>query len=1303
MTGLTGGARVAEATNEPMATTFMRQTLAIMANPAVRGANAAETAVLVLSPDLSRLIWANAAAAQGFGLSLPGPQEGADDRPKILDQLSGSAGVLARKGRTSLLLRANRGARALSIPAELRLLSVDGGGVSEDYALLTARAGRSAYRPQDRDGALIREAGLAEDRSARLVPMDAVTSLAPTDDLPAAQAIAAFVASGEDIADIATTSGASLLLARIADDRMFAAPGEDGAQAASEPELSPSSPAPSATQSPPQAEQASRRFRSNWASVSPTTTPAPVSDPQSPDDSDRPAGGDGSAEGGFDEVTSAKAATEHSAGGEQAVDVSTVAGEDSPEDVAPGAAETPAKPDADSRPVRWHSVWTVAAPPSGETALEPDPAAAPEPGAPDAGRADRPAPEEPDAGPLPDWVASGDPRQSVAEDEPSSPDGTPSRSEDDVSGVAPESRGPDAGDAPSPDAPPPETEPSLEDQAATLPSEHPSPPLAGPSADDDATAAADESEAAAASIDAPDTRPARASDFTPPLAGAQTPAPGAFHARTSGDPVRFVWRVDSDGRFRSLSPEFADAVGPASAAVLDRSVEEVARAYRLDEDGALRRLLSRRDTWSGRTVMWPLEGTAKKVPVDLAALPIYARDRSFDGFRGFGVVRLADAVDDTDAIGLRPAAALRDVPPADPSADDSADSALEESLPAFMRSIGAATPPINFGRRDPDSRPAAPAQAADRPARSDAPEERPGDKIIRLEERRRASNAGLSQSEEAAFRAIGETLAQEGAQPRDLAEAVTAASKRIGAIEEARQADTGSADPADMSIDQSGAGTTDPDFAAALDSAYGTLPMPILVQTGQELVYANREFLDLAGHADLAALKSAGGFDSLIVDRQEGDADFLRLRRTNGQTMAIRARMQRTSVDGTSCLLFAFFATPRLSLVARETFEAADMPAPGVTRGVLEDPLLGLAADGIVLVEEDGLVTAMSGPAQRLFDISPTDVSGRPFVTLFAHESQKAIKDLMSGEEDGDNNPAEHGAKWFARRDVIGRVARGEFLPLSVSLGRVPGTSGFCAVINDITPWKRAEETALRERASAEASNLQKSTFLGEVAQEIKDPIDAMIGFADLIGTESLGPVGNERYLEYLDDIKRSGHQVIDLVTILHDLAQVESGRQELSFEAVSLAEIVTEVTSVMSPQANRQRVIMRTHLPSSVPPVVGDRHTIRQIATNLVANSIRSTPTGGQLIVSLRYEAETGVSLRFRDSGVGMRQDEIDSALRGPGTGYASSGAETGRLGLPLTKALAEANRAELSIASTPGEGTLVEVRFPPTRVLLD
>ena len=142
-----------------------------------------------------------------------------------------------------------------------------------------------------------------------------------------------------------------------------------------------------------------------------------------------------------------------------------------------------------------------------------------------------------------------------------------------------------------------------------------------------------------------------------------------------------------------------------------------------------------------------------------------------------------------------------------------------------------------------------------------------------------------------------------------------------------------------------------------------------------------------------------------------------------------------------------------------------------------------------------------------------------------------------------------------------------------------------------------------------------------------------------------------------------------------------------------------------MQPQANRERVIVRSNLPTSVPPVVADRRSVRQIALNLVSNAIRFTPTGGHIIVSTSYTADGSVYLRFRDSGIGMSEDEIEIAMlpfqqvgptqrrRGEGTG----------LGLPLTKALVEANRARFQLSSTPGEGTLVEILFPPQRVLAD
>src|SRR5690606_23542172 len=102
--------------------------------------------------------------------------------------------------------------------------------------------------------------------------------------------------------------------------------------------------------------------------------------------------------------------------------------------------------------------------------------------------------------------------------------------------------------------------------------------------------------------------------------------------------------------FTAISEEFRNAFGDGAADVIGRPFADVARVFGLDPTGEIAGLLARRDTWSGRAVLWPVAGTDLAVPVDLAALPVYGRDRNFEGFRGFGVARMADAVVDPEAI-----------------------------------------------------------------------------------------------------------------------------------------------------------------------------------------------------------------------------------------------------------------------------------------------------------------------------------------------------------------------------------------------------------------------------------------------------------------------------------------------------------------------------------------------------------------------------------------------------------------------------------------------------------------------------
>ncbi|UCI25734.1 PAS domain S-box protein [Mesorhizobium sp. B2-8-5] len=961
----------------------------------------------------------------------------------------------------------------------------------------------------------------------------------------------------------------------------------------------------------------------------------------------------------------------------------------------------------------------------------------------------------------------------------------------------------------------------------------------------------------------------------------------------SAPPLRFVWRTDAEGRFSALSPEFADIVGQPAADVIGRRFKDVAATFGLDASGEIAGLLDRRDTWSGRSVLWPVAGTGLKIPVDLAALPVYGRSRAFEGFRGFGVARSADAVADPEALGMAlvpnaaPAGAaaagaepsveqpgseqteqpkpedpfqgevpaLTIVPkperrfadkvirlaehrqPANdkqPGSDTPANqrslsilerSAFREigerlrkdsSAPAAERAAeadkqpdaaaagkGAATvkEPANEARADanqplaPDTaeddgseREASLASAAQAPEADDAKadaetaeaetEAEDQEDLARLDgidgaaeaddtgqaETSAASGsllnyadgekptedagvAPVSQPEQAeGTRQADESASTEPRQPVEQPEAEPVAAGQSGPDATADDDSMTADDFRDAQDNEDWAGS-DANTAAAAEeqpaaparprldvpplklsgfvpSAFSTgeeakapdtpilarLPVPLLIHSGDVLHYANEAFLELTGYGALDDLADAGGLGALFADPYAEDtaADesdhSLKLKTRNGQEFPIDALLRSVPWRGGRALM----------LVVRRSGEddaahftaANDEPAlqpdvPELKSRIAEmRTIIDTATDGVVLIGRDGDIRSISRPAEALFGFDSDEVAGKPFASLFAIESQRAARDYLAGlSEPGVASVLNDG------REVIGREAQGRFIPLFMTIGRLPNDSGFCAVVRDITQWKRAEEDLTQARAVAERASSQKTDFLARISHEIRTPLNAIIGFSELMVDEKFGPITNDRYRDYLRDINRSGNHVLDLVNDLLDISKIEAGQQEMDYEAVSLNDTLAETVAMMQPQANRERVIIRSSFASRLPEVVADLRSVRQIALNVLSNAIRYTQAGGQVIVSTAYEASGDVVMRVRDTGIGMTQAEIEQALkpfkqinalkrgRGDGTG----------LGLPLTKAMVEANRARFAITSTPGEGTLVEVAFPSTRVLAE
>jgi PAS domain S-box-containing protein len=776
-----------------------------------------------------------------------------------------------------------------------------------------------------------------------------------------------------------------------------------------------------------------------------------------------------------------------------------------------------------------------------------------------------------------------------------------------------------------------------------------------------AAAPADAAEPAAgvASESEPQIEPVRPATADPVVV---SPGPERRH------PLRFVWQIDTDGRFTLGATEFAEAMGAQTIAQIGRTWNEVAAELGLDPDRRVERAIASRDTWSGVTLAWPVEGSEERLAVELSGLPTFDRDRIFRGYRGFGICR--DVARLAAAIAARSAA---------PGASAALFDAAAGSSPVDV--------PESSGAQPTDTRPQltlVPAAKNVVPFRGAAANER---------------RPALSAVERTAFREIGQALTSGLPENAEEPVATTEQPLASGEPEEPLAHDAAVVPSAFAPGDAPaapGVATAGPE-SIALDQ----LPIGVLVYRGNRLIHANRVLLDWTGYEDLGALAAAGGLERVFAEPaaaldQSGEAGrTLAITTRSGAPLAVEGRLFSVSWGAeTAFMLVLLQAGDRL-----KSSELALRHAEADARELRS--ILDTATDGVVVIERDGRIASLNRSAEALFGYETRELVGQPFSGLFAPESQRAALDYLDGLSlNGVASVLNDG------REVIGRVREGGLIPLFMTMGRIAdGTDKLCAVLRDITQWKRAEEDLLNAKREAERASSAKSDFLAKISHEIRTPLNAIIGFSEVMMDERFGPVGNERYRQYLKDIHASGGHLVSLLNDLLDLSKIEAGKLDLTFNSVDLTALLQQCVAIMQPQANRERIIIRTSLLPTLPAVVVDERSIRQIVLNLLSNSIKFTGAGGQVIVSTALTERGEAVLRVRDTGIGMSEKEIETALEpfrqlATSTRWGSGG--TG-LGLPLTKALVEANRATFTIKSAVNAGTLVEITFPATRVLAE
>lgn len=345
----------------------------------------------------------------------------------------------------------------------------------------------------------------------------------------------------------------------------------------------------------------------------------------------------------------------------------------------------------------------------------------------------------------------------------------------------------------------------------------------------------------------------------------------------------------------------------------------------------------------------------------------------------------------------------------------------------------------------------------------------------------------------------------------------------------------------------------------------------------------------------------------------------------------------------------------------------------------------------VVVTSRDGAIDYVNKAFSETTGYSLEEVLGKnPRVLQSGHTSPETYRDLWT--------TLLRGEAW--RGEFLNRIKSGATIWESVAIfpirDEVGNASQYVAIKENVTKGKEIQTELVDAKERAEASNKAKSTFLAMMSHELRTPLNAVIGFAEMMRKQTLGPLGRPQYVEYAEDIEKSGRHLLEVLNDMLDLAKLETGGFKPDLQAQSLVKIVKSLASIMTSMATDSGHAMTFDIGYDA-HVACDRRGVRQILLNLVSNAAKYTKRGGEIRVGVVQRPDGKVDLSVTDNGIGMAARDIRRSMdlfTRLDHGMARMPEGVG-IGLYMVRRLAEEMNAALDLRSELGAGTTVTVTF--------
>lgn len=415
-----------------------------------------------------------------------------------------------------------------------------------------------------------------------------------------------------------------------------------------------------------------------------------------------------------------------------------------------------------------------------------------------------------------------------------------------------------------------------------------------------------------------------------------------------------------------------------------------------------------------------------------------------------------------------------------------------------------------------------------------------------------------------------------------------------------------------------------------------------------------------------------------------------------GAPLAVQS-LAPVSIDATPvlaaqllCLMLTVSA--ELERRAREIFQQRALNAR-------QNALVALAvkdsSDGIIVTDAEGRIELLNERSATLLKLDNLEAAVGASLTALVPDFPQYPTERAPGGRDArvpsDCFPVIH--EWHVGEQIF-EVSSDWTLCEEKGVRNIAGGYIYVHTLRDVSARKRTEDAERKAKAQLVAASKARSQFIHAMSHELRTPLNAVIGFSEMMRNESVGPIGNPAYVEYISLIHQGGKHLLSVVNDVLDVTRLESGDVKADKEPVTLRTLTEDLVEDRAFDENRRVVIdIAPELRARV-----DRRLFTVALQHLLSNAKKFTDDGGRIDVTARVEGEGDIVVEVRDDGVGIERAELPKLTQAfyqgdPGLSRTHDG--TG-LGLFLVTRYLELHDGTLELESEPGRGFLARVRLP-------